>query len=168
MPPTKPHLPQLTILHDPAKPDITAKQKGNYIHAVMQEIRTAADADRVIEKLYAKGAIDPDIIDQPQMLDTIHRILQLPAVAPWFKPGLQVLNELTLMDSQGRQHRPDRIIITPSQSVVVIDYKTGESHPGYRRQVAEYMRLLRQLGYSKVRGFLLFIKDESIVEVRSK
>ena len=168
MPPTKPHLPQLTILHDPAKPDITAKQKGNYIHAVMQEIRTAADADRVIEKLYAKGAIDPDIIDQPQMLDTIHRILQLPAVAPWFKPGLQVLNELTLMDSQGKQHRPDRIIITPSQSVIVIDYKTGESHPGYRRQVAEYMRLLRQLGYSKVRGFLLFIKDETIVEVRSK
>ena len=164
--PTTPHLPQLTILHEPAKPDITAKQKGNFIHAVMQEIRTAADADRVIEKLYAKGSIDPDIIDQPQMLRTIHRILQLPAVAPWFKPGLQVLNELTLMDSQGKQHRPDRIVITPSRQVFVIDYKTGDSHIGYRRQVADYMRLLRQLGYSDVRGFLLFIKDESIVEVR--
>jgi CRISPR/Cas system-associated exonuclease Cas4 (RecB family) len=90
----------------------------------------------------------------------------MPEVAPWFRHGLQVLNELTIMNAQGLQERPDRIVITPDGHATVIDFKTGSNHPGYRRQVARYMRLLKQLGYSSVSGFLLFIKDESIVEVR--
>ena len=159
-------LPNLTILHDPAKPDITAKEKGNYIHAVMQEIRTADEAPQVISDLYARGSIDETIISEPQMQQTIARILAMPEVAPWFKHGLQVLNELTIMNTDGLQERPDRIVITPDGHATVIDFKTGSNHPGYRRQVARYMRLLKQLGYSSVSGFLLFIKDESIVEVR--
>ncbi|MBO4754795.1 MAG: UvrD-helicase domain-containing protein [Bacteroidales bacterium] len=164
--PSAPHLPNLSILHDPAKPDITAKEKGNYIHTVMQEIRTANDASQVIHDLYARGIIDEQVIDQPQMQQTIARILQLPAVAPWFQPGLQVLNELTIMDNEGHQQRPDRIVITPQGTAIVIDYKTGSDHPGYRRQVKNYMRLLRQMGYPSVSGFLLFIKNESIVQVQ--
>jgi hypothetical protein len=100
------------------------------------------------------------------MQQTIARILQLPAVAPWFQPGLQVLNELTIMDNEGHQQRPDRIVITPQGTAIVIDYKTGSDHPGYRRQVKNYMRLLRQMGYQSVSGFLLFIKNESIVQVQ--
>ncbi|MBR5716287.1 MAG: UvrD-helicase domain-containing protein [Bacteroidales bacterium] len=161
-----PHLPNLTILHDPAKPDITAKEKGSYIHAVMQEIRTAEKASQVIRDLYSRGAIDETIITEPQMQQTIARILAIPEVAPWFQPGLQVLNELTLMDPQGRQQRPDRIVITPDGQVVVIDYKTGSNHPGYRKQLARYMYLLRQLGYKSVQGFLLFFKDESVIEIK--
>jgi hypothetical protein len=159
-------LPNLTILHDPAKPDITAKEKGNYIHAVMQEIRTADEASQVISDLYARGAIDETVISEPQMQQTIARILAMPEVAPWFRHGLQVLNELTIMNTQGEQERPDRIVITPDGHAIVIDFKTGSNHPGYRRQVSRYMRLLKQLGYTSVNGFLLFIKDESIIEVR--
>ena len=159
-------LPNLTILHDPAKPDITAKEKGNYIHAVMQEIRTADEAPQVIRDLYARGTIDETVISESQMQQTISRILAMPEVAPWFKHGLQVLNELTIMNSEGLQERPDRIVITPEGQATVIDFKTGSNHPGYRRQVARYMHLLQQLGYTSVRGFLLFIKDESVVEVR--
>ena len=159
-------LPNLTILHDPAKPDITAKEKGNYIHAVMQEIRTADEAPQVISDLYARGAIDETVISEPQMQQTIARILAMPEVAPWFRHGLQVLNELTIMNTRGEQERPDRIVITPDGHAIVIDFKTGSNHPGYRRQVSRYMRLLRQLGYTSVSGFLLFIKDESIIEVR--
>jgi ATP-dependent exoDNAse (exonuclease V) beta subunit len=163
---TNTELPKISILHDPDKPDVTAKEKGNYIHAVLQEIRTADEAIQVIEDLYAKGSIDEEIIDKAQMQDTIQRILGMPEVAAWFKPGLQVLNELTLMDNSGNQVRPDRIVITPKGTAIVIDYKTGSSHAGYRRQVAGYMQILQQMGYHDVRGYLLFIKDEKIVEVK--
>ncbi len=161
-------LPKISILHDPEKPDVTAKEKGNYIHSVLQEIRTADEANQVIEDLYAKGTIDEEMISMSQMKETIDRILKMPEVAKWFKPGLQVLNELTLMDNQGNQVRPDRIVITPNRTAIVIDYKTGSLHPGYRRQVAGYMSLLQQLGYKAVKGYLLFIKDEKILEVRLK
>ena len=164
VPPTR--LPNITILHDPARPDITAKEKGNYIHAVMQEIRTADEASQVISDLYARGTIDATVIAEPQMQQTIARILAMPEVAPWFRHGLQVLNELTIMNTEGQRERPDRIVITPEGQAIVIDFKTGSNHPGYRRQVARYMQLLRQLGYNSVTGFLLFIKDESVVEVR--
>lgn len=161
-------LPQITILHDPERPDITAKERGNYIHAVLQEIRTRDDADRVIANAYARGEIDREVIDQGEMTTTIRHLLDMPEVKPWFQPGLQVLNELTLMDNQGNMQRPDRIVISPQGAVTVIDYKTGSSHAGYRRQVASYMNIMRQMGYSEVRGFLLFIKDEKVVEVRGR
>ena len=132
----------------------------------MQEIRSADKAPQVIRDLYARGAIDETIITEPQMQQTIAHILAIPEVAPWFQPGLQVLNELTLMDPQGQQQRPDRIVITPDRQVVVIDYKTGSNHPGYRKQVARYMYLLRQLGYKSVQGFLLFFKDETVIEIK--
>ncbi len=159
-------LPQISILHDPDKPDVTAKEKGNYIHAVLQEIRTADEAERVIDALYAKGSIDEEIIAMDEMKATIGRILDMKDVASWFKSGLQVLNELTLMNSQGRLLRPDRIVITPKGQAIVIDYKTGSDHPGYRRQVAGYMSILKQMGYKDVKGYLLFIKEEKIVEVK--
>lgn len=158
-------LPQITILHDPARPDVTAKQRGNYIHAVLQQIRVADQADEVIHRLYMRGEIDPQLISQHQMTQAIHRLLAMPEVKPWFAAGLQVLNETTLMDSHGDQRRPDRIIIDAMGRATVIDYKTGDPHQGYHRQVTRYMNILRQLGFTSVRGFLLYLKNSKVVEV---
>lgn len=152
-------LPRITILHDPAKPDITAKERGTYIHAVLQHIRTSDEAGQVIHDLYRRGDIDPKCISESEMERTICKLLKRPDVAPWFRPGLTVLNELTLMDNEGNMQRPDRIILDESGLVTVIDYKTGSMHPGYKRQVRRYMEVLRSIGFNVTSGWLLFLKD---------
>ena len=159
-------LPAIKVLHDPTKPDVTAKERGTYIHAVLQEIRTANDAAEVISRLYKRGDIDSQVISLADMSKTIRRLLSLPRVQPWFRPGLQVLNELSLVDNEGQLRRPDRVIIAPDGVVTVIDYKTGDRHAGYYKQVAAYMQALSDMGFSNVEGYIFYIKEEKIIKIR--
>ena len=128
----------------------------------MQEIRTADEASQVISNLYARGAIDETVISEPQMQQTIARILAMPEVAPWFRHGLQVLNELTIMNTQGEQERPDRIVITPDGHAIVIDFKTGSPRAKHVEQVQYYMRLLNEIGYNNVKGYLWYLRTNTV------
>lgn len=158
-------LPKISILHDPGKPDVTAKERGNYIHAVLQEIRTADEADEVIERLYLRHDIDPEVICHKEMTESIHKLLEMPEVAPWFRQGLTVLNEQTIMGEE-KMSRPDRIIMDEQGHATVIDYKTGSLHKGQKAQVMRYMGLLRQIGFKTVSGYLLFIKDQQVLAIK--
>ena len=49
---------------------------------------------------------------------------------------------------------------------VVVDYKFGNREPGrYRRQVGEYLGLLRQMGYTECEGYLWYVKLGEIEKV---
>ena len=49
---------------------------------------------------------------------------------------------------------------------VVVDYKFGElDAERYRRQIREYMRLLREMGYTKTEGFLWYVLLDKIEPV---
>ena len=62
--------------------------------------------------------------------------------------------------------RPDRIVWTADGYVDVIDYKTGEERDGaYSRQVKDYMRSLRSLGYTNIRGFIWYLDTNIIRQV---
>ena len=143
-----------------------AQERGTYIHAVLQDIRTAEEADEVIHRLYLRGDVDARVIGEAEMTASIKRLLAIPQVQSWFRPGLQVLNELTLMDRHGNMQRPDRIVIDAGGKATVIDYKTGNSHSDYSSQVRRYMRILQQMGFAEVDGYLLFLKNEQVKRVR--
>ena len=49
--------------------------------------------------------------------------------------------------------------------VVVVDFKFGKMNDKYIAQVREYMQLLRNMGYSDVKGFLWFVRKGIIKEV---
>ncbi|MCQ2284971.1 MAG: UvrD-helicase domain-containing protein, partial [Bacteroidales bacterium] len=84
------------------------------------------------------------------------RILQDDAIKPYFFSFLKVLNETTILDSNGDEYRPDRIVFFEDK-VVVIDYKTGKENPKYQEQIDKYMGLLHQMGYEQVEGVLLYV-----------
>lgn len=161
-------LPKITILHDPAKPDITAKERGTYIHLALQQLITAEGAELVVKELYLRGSIDPEVISEEEMLYTIGHLLDIPKVRSWFTPDLQVLNEMGMMNSQGRLQRADRVILAPDGTVTVIDYKTGHDHNDYRSQVSNYMKTLRDLGFNRIEGYLLFVGNEKIIQVKER
>ena len=97
----------------------------------------------------------------------IARVLAHPVAGEWFGGGWQrVRNENEIIvPGAGSTRRPDRVMIRGTRAVVV-DYKFGSRDPGrYRRQVGEYLGLLRQMGYTQCEGYLWYVKLGEIEKV---
>ena len=84
----------------------------------------------------------------------------------WFDGTYRVMNEASIVDATGEIKRPDRVLLAPDGSrVIVIDYKFGTPHAAHRRQVKEYVSLLQQMGYPAVEGWLWYVAAGDIVQV---
>ncbi len=67
----------------------------------------------------------------------------------------RILNERSLLKPDDLL-RPDRIMFS-GKNAVVVDYKTGESKSeNYKRQVKKYARILKETGFEKVEGYLWY------------
>ncbi|MBO6160563.1 MAG: hypothetical protein J6O01_03675, partial [Bacteroidales bacterium] len=81
----------------------------------------------------------------------------------WFPAGgAQVLAETTLIDTDGQEYRPDRVVIRDGR-VTVIDYKFGAERPAYARQVARYADIYRRMGYAQVDTVLWYVPSDRTV-----
>jgi hypothetical protein len=86
-------------------------------------------------------------------------------VLSWFTGGWHVLTEAEIILPEGISRRPDRVMIK-KELAVVIDYKFGEkTDQSYNRQVRQYIGLLKQMGYTRVEGFLWYVMLGKVVEV---
>lgn len=79
--------------------------------------------------------------------------------------------EEDLGDERGRSLRADCIAHFPEESVV-IEYKTSRGgaqlpHPRHEDQVAYYMRLTAQARKKRVRAFLVYLDQQTIIEVKA-
>lgn len=91
----------------------------------------------------------------------------------WFDEGQKILGEQSILSKAGTR-RPDRIIL-PAEGkgwAEVVDYKFGEyekdsdSDKKYHKQVENYMNLLKDMGYLDVKGYLWYVLEDKIVEVK--
>ena len=80
----------------------------------------------------------------------------------WFAPDAKVFSEVPIIDTDGREWRPDRVVLHPSGAVSIIDYKFGEPEAKYAKQVQRYVNLYLKMGYSDVRGYLWYLSDNTI------
>ena len=75
----------------------------------------------------------------------------------WFSDQVQLINETPILTPEGDDYRPDRVMIYPDHKVVVVDYKFGRKKVSeYHRQVKNYVRLIREMGYDNVEGYIWY------------
>ena len=87
----------------------------------------------------------------------------------WFDGTFRVMNEASIVDGRGEIRRPDRVLIAPDGSrVIVIDYKFGQPRPEHTTQVARYVSLMRQMGYPSVEGWLWYISADEVLPVSAE
>ena len=80
----------------------------------------------------------------------------------------QLPNEVDILLGKGETRRPDRVMIGDGK-VTVVDYKFGEKTSSrYQRQMREYVRLIRKMGYPVVEGFLWYVALGKIERVADK
>jgi hypothetical protein len=74
------------------------------------------------------------------------------------------LNEASLIDTDGQICRPDRVVIADGK-VIIIDYKFGEHHRIYERQLKKYAGIWSRLGYEDVTSYLWYVHTDEVVKV---
>jgi len=83
----------------------------------------------------------------------------------WFgTEGAEVMNEVSLIDTDGAVYRPDRVVVSDGK-VRIVDYKFGEHYRKYEHQLKKYAELWRRMGYADVSACLWYVRTGEVVSV---
>jgi ATP-dependent exoDNAse (exonuclease V) beta subunit len=138
-----------------------AIEYGNLIHEILSFVKTKNDVDLAITKALENGLIT---IAQKQLVhQTIVEIVEHTALKNHFAEGNRVMNEQTIIQKEARTIKPDRMVITPDNTVFLLDYKTGAPNPKYELQLTNYQYAIEDMGYKVVEKALIYIGKEVVV-----
>ena len=136
---------------------------GKLYHHIFEYINYADDVHDAVQAVVDEGFISAD-----KAAETERKVRAFVAKQPdWFSQKWEVITEQSIMLADGDIKRPDRILESDNE-VVVIDYKfTSHHNPEYNQQVSVYADALRQLTGKKVSGYLWYVWPNEKVEVVS-
>jgi ATP-dependent exoDNAse (exonuclease V) beta subunit len=138
-----------------------AIEYGNVIHEILSFILTKNDVDLAITKAFENGLIAPS--QKGVVYQTILEIVEHKDLKHHFAEGNQVMNEQTIIQKEGRTIKPDRMVVTPNNTVFLLDYKTGAPNPKYELQLTNYQYAIEDIGYKVVEKALIYIGKEVVV-----
>ena len=98
----------------------------------------------------------------------IHKHIEESGVQSWFDGTYTLFNEASIIYRDGgilQTRRPDRVMIKPDGSAIVVDFKFGREKEDYMHQVQEYMDLLRKMGHPNVEGYIWYVYNNKIQTV---
>ncbi len=146
------------------------RKLGSVYHDILSAIKTPNDIENAINKHIRRGEISGK--EGNKIRKALHKQLQEPLKRSWFMPGKQILNERDIiMPAIGKSptnkvktsYRPDRIVIEDN-SATVIDYKFGEEHASYIKQVRNYKQIIEKMGY-ETKGYIWYVPTGELIEV---
>lgn len=153
----------LEFFKEDAVKDVSRRVRGVVLHDIMSRVVLPEDLENSVRRALLDGEISSD--EQNEIMLILAEALKDGAERGWFPSDRRyVLNEVSLMDVGGQEYRPDRVVVQDGK-VTVIDYKFGEHHRKYERQVARYANLWRRMGYDQVKAFLWYVETGQVVEV---
>ena len=143
--------------------DRTKRQYGNLMHEILSNIRYTQDIHQAILPYIFSGQLDAD--EGTVIEKKLETWLTRPDIAPWFATDVQIITETAILRQEGSFLRPDRVIIKQGE-VSVIDYKFGDiKQTRYLKQVARYISLIKEMGFTQVKGYIWYVELGEIVAV---
>ncbi len=145
--------------------ELAPRNFGILMHKAFEQADDEAAIHRAVAAMQEDGTLSAERAAALQA--EIDRALSDPTARSWFDGSWrEVRNEAEiLVPGSNRIRRPDRVMLRDGEAVVV-DYKFGRlDAERYRRQLRDYCRLLREMGYTSVEGYLWFVKLGTIEKV---
>ncbi len=140
----------------------SVKNTGKVIHEILAEIETPADLEKSCMNALYEGKINKH--EKNEIQTRLLQEFRNPLIKSWFDGSYKVLNERNLLKAN-KLLRPDRIMLSGNNAVVV-DYKTGESKSeNYHWQVKRYAKTLKETGLEKVEGYIWYIQLNEVEKV---
>lgn len=129
---------------------------GDQVHLVLSRLDENKSIDEIVSQLVEDAEVELRWIDD--IKKTVNQVLNLLSEQDFVKNATQVMNEQAIIVNEQVTRRPDRVYLGENEAVVV-DFKTGEPSSSHVRQIKEYSKLLYDMGYNNVSGYLLYTKD---------
>ena len=140
---------------------------GNAVHEVLSRIRTAEEADRILDRPWPWLRCAAS--DWKEVTKAVRSVMDAPDVVPWFDGTGRVYVERDIAGPDGKRLRPDRVVEFADR-IEVVDFKTSiEADPVKRgehaAQVRGYMRALQRVGGPPVKGWVYYVEEDSLTEI---
>lgn len=132
---------------------------GTKVHLILSNLNGISDLDKALDKAVLKGKIQTT--DRDAIEKVVQRLFEDVHFSAYFKNEEQ-LNERELIGSNGKKFIPDKIVFR-KDTTLVVDFKTGQETPNHKKQVQEYMTLLKDLGFENVQGELYYTEEQKVV-----
>ena len=142
-------------------------RQGQLLHTLFSCIRTHEDIDSAVDKLRMEGIIGSNE-QEAQIRKLTQWALNHPMVKEWFSGTWELYNECAILYRENgtlQTRRPDRVMMKEGK-VVVVDFKFGNPRREYTYQVKEYMDLLAHMGYTHIQGYLWYVFNNEIEEIK--
>jgi len=145
----------------------SARRRGLVLHKILSSVIVPGDLDDAVDSAVLSGELEPG--DREGTLSFLKSEIDGVEQYGWFTDSqARVLNEASILSPDGNSHRPDRVIVRSDGSADIVDYKFGHREERYFRQLRRYVKLFREMGYSPVRAFIWYIReneDDEIVKI---
>ncbi len=129
---------------------------GSLCHDILAHMVTREEQQAVVERYMQRGVIESE--EQRREVESLlNRAWENPQMCEWFDGSWDLLREQAMMVN-GEEKRPDRVMLKGDKAIV-LDYKFGAPNPKYHKQVADYMEVMRLLGYREVEGYLWYAQQ---------
>lgn len=148
--------------------------QGTVMHYVLSLIHDSRDVEHVLNSFVQEGIVSDT--DENLNRNTLSKLIskriednQHEVVNSWFSPDVEVFNECSILSFDKQtgmpvELRPDRVVKN-GEKMTVIDFKFGTQRDEYKRQVRQYMQLLKEMGYEHVDGYLWYVYKNEVVSV---
>jgi ATP-dependent exoDNAse (exonuclease V) beta subunit len=130
-----------------------SRDKGNLLHAILAGIATIHDIEPAIQKAIQDGLTDAK--EGKVLAAFLTQLIGLPELESCFSGKGKLRRETELILPGGKRLRPDRVIEN-AQETIILDYKTGEPHERYKKQLDGYANVLKEMGYSNIKKKIVY------------
>lgn len=155
----------LDFFSDEGKSGVSASNriKGVVLHEILSYVRLPEDLENAVGIVLRNG--DLTAAEAEEALALLRQRITEVSESGWFRESADIiLNEATLIDTDGEMYRPDRVVLE-GRKVVIIDYKFGDHNPRYVRQLRKYSEIWKRMGYEHVSAHLWYVHTGEVMDV---
>ncbi len=139
-----------------------ARRYGNQLHEALSLLHYIKDMKNLLVELISTSKIELEF--QERIEADLVRIFSNQAYNELLEDAQSITNEQTILIGKYEAKRPDKIIFKEKETIV-IDFKSGLQTNKNEKQVKLYKKVLQEMGFPNVKGFLYYTTNLDLIEI---
>ncbi len=129
-------------------------RKGSLLHDILANASTEKEVETYITGLVLQGIVQDE--EQSDLKSAVLEVLNNADLKAILSMATESITEKSIIDAKGKLHRPDRVLITDDE-VIILDYKfTLEESDKHIEQIDNYKNLFLAMGFENVKTYLFY------------